>query len=264
MEDNLIGQQNDPEYWQRVEAAASGNLALLKAWRWGDWDIVTGGMFDDVWDPATHTLEPFPFPESWRIDRSFDWGSSRPFAVGWFGESDGTEAGNGLHYPPGTLFIWSEIYGWTGKPNKGLDLSNREIARQIKEVEAASGYAGRIKPGPADNMIFDVRDGKSIASEMATAGIAWERSNKGPGSRITGWKAIRDRLIAAKQNPMEHPGLYVFKNCRNVIRTLPVLPRDKREPDDVDTEAEDHIGDMIRYRVSGKHLTGAARDIPGA
>ena len=34
--------------------------------------------------------------------------------------------------------------------------------------------------------------------------------------------------------------LYVFKTCLQLIRTLPVLQHDERDPEDVDTEREDH------------------------
>ena len=33
------------------------------------------------------------------------------------------------------------------------------------------------------------------------------------------------------------------------IATVPLLPRDPDRPDDVDTEAEDHLYDCVRYRV---------------
>lgn len=45
------------------------------------------------------------------------------------------------------------------------------------------------------------------------------------------------------------PGLYVFETCRQFIRTVPVLPRDVKNPDDVDTRAEDHCYDETRYRI---------------
>jgi len=47
---------------------------------------------------------------------------------------------------------------------------------------------------------------------------------------------------------MEEPGLFVFNTCRQFIRTVPVLPRCDKDPDDVNTKAEDHIGDEARYR----------------
>jgi hypothetical protein len=58
---------------------------------------------------------------------------------------------------------------------------------------------------------------------------------------------IRDRLEAAVRG--EGPGLYFMRNCEASIETLPSLPRDEEKIDDVDTSAEDHCYDMVRYRV---------------
>ena len=43
------------------------------------------------------------------------------------------------------------------------------------------------------------------------------------------------------------PALQFFATCVNAIRTLPVLQRDKRRPEDCDTHGEDHAADAIRY-----------------
>ena len=79
--ENRILLDADPQYISRLRASAR-NPSELKAWLKGDWDIVAGGMFDDVWAPKRLVLDPFPIPSTWRVDRSFDWGSSRPFSVG--------------------------------------------------------------------------------------------------------------------------------------------------------------------------------------
>ena len=59
-------------------------------------------------------------------------------------------------------------------------------------------------------------------------------------------------LKAAKEGDREKPGLYVFSRCRQFIRTLPTLPRDAKKPDDIDTDAEDHAADAVRYRISAE------------
>ena len=104
LEDNRALTANDPEYEDRLEGL--GNEALVEAMRRGDWDIVAGGMFDDVWDRDKHIIRPFPIPSSWAIDRTFDWGSSKPFSVGWWAESDGTGAtmadGTVRYFPRGS------------------------------------------------------------------------------------------------------------------------------------------------------------------
>ena len=62
-----------------------------RAWLFGDWDITAGGMFDDLWDASVHVVQPFEIPGTWYLDRSFDWGSSKPYSVGWWAESDGSD-----------------------------------------------------------------------------------------------------------------------------------------------------------------------------
>lgn len=247
LDDNPQLLRNDPDYWKRVVASANGDQALIAAWRWGRWDIVAGGMFDDLWRRDIHVIEPFEIPSSWRVDRSFDWGSSAPFSVGWWAESDGTTAPNGRNYPRGTLFRVQEWYGSSGKPNEGLKMLNKDIARGV--VERDKALRVKVHPGPADTSIFDVENGYSIAVEMQQHGCIWTRADKSPGSRRTGWQSLRTRLSASLQSPMEQPAFFVFKHCLNWIRTIPVLPRDQKDRDDVDTKAEDHAADETRYRL---------------
>lgn len=248
--DNRILQQADPGYIDRATDRLPDWLA--RAWRDGDWNIVAGGMFDDVWHESVHAVEPFDIPSGWRVDRSFDWGSSKPFSVGWWAESDGTD----IEYPDGSkrstqrgdLFRIAEWYGWNGEPNTGVKATAAEIARGIKRIEKDMGH--RVHPGPADSSIYDVENANSIASDMEAVGVRWERADKGPGSRKQGWEKLRERLTNSVKR--EGPGLYVFSTCRQFIRTVPSLPRDSKHPDDVDTDAEDHVGDETRYRVLTK------------
>ncbi len=257
--ENRILLDADPGYIARLRAAAR-NPSELKAWLKGDWDIVAGGMLDDVWNPKRHVLDPFPIPASWRIDRSFDWGSSRPFSVGWWAESDGTTVdlsnGRKLHTVRGDLFRIAEWYGADPKePNTGLRMAAAQIALGIKEREARMLSSGLIKrlvsPGPADNAIWDSEPGHpSIASDMQAKGVHWERSDKSPGSRKQGWLQMRKLLEdAQKSAPREQPGMFIFRNCHHWLDLVPVLPRDDHDLDDVDTDAEDHLGDETRYRV---------------
>ena len=102
-------------------------------------------------------------------------------------------------------------------------------------------------PGPADSAIYAVTDDISIGQNMEKAGCRWTLADKRAGSRKNGWELIRGRLEAAANNS-EKPGLYVMENCRDFIRTVPSLARDSRDPDDCDTDAEDHIADEARYR----------------
>lgn len=250
LSDNPTLAEADPDYIDRLEGL--GNAALVKAMKDGDWDIVAGGALDDVWDRSRHVLRPFEIPSSWRIDRSFDWGSSHPFAVAWWAESDGTEAtmpdGSKRIWPRGTLFYIAEYYGWNGKPNEGCRMLAVEVARKILDIERTVFAGRRVLPGPADSSIFAAENGMSIGDDMARAGVRWEHADKSPGSRKAGLEAVRKKLKAGLTHPMEEPGLFVFDTCQHFIRTVPVMPRDERNPDDVDSDAEDHIFDLTRYK----------------
>jgi hypothetical protein len=252
LDDNVVLTTQDPQYWQRVQASAAGREDLLKAWRYGLWDIVAGGMFDDLWDPAVHIVAPFRVPASWRVDRSHDWGSAKPFCTLWYAESTGeaveSAAGVWRSYPRGTLFVIAEDYGMQpGKDNEGIGGTPALICGRVKAVEA--GLGRKAQPGPADDPLWDTSRGRAMIDEHVALGVSWLKPSKGPGSRITGWTLLRQRLEASLKQPMEKPGLFVFNTCRHLLRTLPVLPRDTRNPDDVDTEAEDHAADALRLKL---------------
>jgi hypothetical protein len=255
LEDNPTMAENDPDYEMRLEGLGSEHW--VKALRYGLWDIVAGGMFDDVWDESKHVVRPFVPPLGWTINRTFDYGSSAPFSVCWWAESNGEVVvrpdGSQVHLPKGSVVLIAEWYGWNGEPNQGSRMLMKDVAKGIREKEERmleSKFIERmVDSGPADSSIYTVEDGKCIADEMGLEGISWTPANKSPGSRIAGWEKMRRMLNAAKQHPMEEPGLLIFNTCRHFIRTIPVLPRDPKNEDDVDTNAEDHIGDATRYRL---------------
>lgn len=249
-----------PEYVAELENIKDENKR--KAWLMGDWNIVAGGALDDVWSEQNHVLPRFVIPESWHVDRAFDWGSSHPFSVGWWAEANGEEAriimkdgSQRIFCPPaGTLIQIAEWYGTKEiGTNEGLKLSAPDIADGINKREdwmiEKKWISGKPWAGPADNQIRDVResDTDTIETKMAAKGVRWTESDKSPGSRKNGLQLIRDRLEASIRG--EGPGLYFMDNCRASIAILPTLPRDEDNLDDVDTDAEDHPYDMVRYRV---------------
>lgn len=245
-----------PEYVAELENIKDPNLRA--AWLHGSWDVNAGGAFDDLWQINVHIVPRFRVPYSWKIDRAFDWGSTHPFSVGWWAEADGTEATlpDGTKFCPtrGSLIQFAEWYGTRAiGTNKGLKLSATDIADGIitRETDFLSKSWIKMKPspGPADNQISNVReiDVDTIEKKMADRGIRWTKSDKSPGSRANGFQILRDRLESSVRQ--EGPGIYFMNNCQGSIITIPALPRDDVKLDDVDTDAEDHPYDMVRYRA---------------
>lgn len=274
-----------PAYIVELESIEDPNKR--KAWLKGSWDVTSGGMFDDLWEKQVHVVEKFPIPKSWKIDRTFDWGASKPFSVGWWAESDGSDlklpSGETISTIRGDLYRIGEWYGSSGKTNQGINMLAPDIAKGIIIRERLLGIADVVEPGPADNSIFDSFNGNNIANEMESpvnvdgivvSGVSWTRSDKKTGSRKVGWQKLRQYLKNAKPGelklndgttiytPRSGPGLYVFSSCKHFIDLVPTLPRDDKDPDDVDTDAEDHIGDEARYRIldSGRVLSSGTTD----
>jgi hypothetical protein len=234
--DNQILLQNDPNYL--------ANLAMLpeaekKALLYGDWNSFQGQVFAEWIDDAahyadrirTHVITGFHIPDTWRIYRGFDFGYAKPFAVGWFAIDHDKR-----------MYHIRELYGCTDQPNTGVKWTPQQIAQKIKQIEAEDeNLKGKSITGIADPSIFDESRGESIAVMMMREGIYFD---KGDNKRLPGKMELHYRF-AFDQNGI--PMLYVFSTCRHFIRTMPSLVYDETDPEDVDTDGEDHIYDMVRY-----------------
>lgn len=256
VEDNRILVENDPKYKQKLDSIEDPELR--RAWLFGDWDVVLGGFFDDIWNQQKSkiVIPYFRPPKHWDRIVGFDWGSARPFSVGWYAISGGEyipELGRAL--PRGALIRFFEWYGCVKeRPNTGLRMESRDVARQILELEAKHDLVGHAPPDRiADPAVFKQEDGPSIGEKMAEQGVVWRR---GDNKRIPGWDIMRSLMRGEMSdwevmtdesgndliiNAVHEPMLYITENCKAWIRTVPVLERDEKEPEDLEKSgAEDH------------------------
>ncbi len=239
---------------------------LVQAMLEGNWDIRAGGALDDIWKRDIHTMPKFKIPSTWYVDRTFDWGSSKPYACLWYAESDGSDVvmpdGTVIPTIRGDLFVIDELYGWTGKDDTGTGESPKDVARKIRARDAELGLD--VHDGAADSAIFAESEGygHSIARIFSDEGVYWRRADKSPGSRKAGLVLVREKLNAALHR--EHdPGLFVFDHCVNFIRTVPTLQLDERDPEDVNSTQEDHIWDCLRYRC-GSRIRNSGASVSGS
>lgn len=231
-----------------------GNAQLVRAWLEGDWSVIEGAFFPEF-SEAKHILAPFQIPATWLRFRSGDWGSARPFSIGWWAVvgDDYTVSQNGLEgrkvLPRGALVRYREWYG-ASSPNVGLKHTAEEVADGIvsRETDEPRDMEGKsaIGYGVLDPACFSSDGGPSIAERMQRRKVTFRRAdNKRTAERgaMGGWDQVRARLIGDGERPM----IYFFSTCRDTIRTLPALQHDQNKPEDVDTDAEDHAPDEIRY-----------------
>lgn len=241
LSDNVLLIRNDPTYILRLRQ--SGSAALVQAWLEGNWDIIDGAFFDE-WDEGTHVLSTSAFlpliRPDWLRFRAFDWGSYRPFSVGWYCVPDRDFDFQGMVIPKGAMVKYREWYGSQG-PNKGLKMTADLVAEGIVAREKNE----RIRYGVADPAIFIRNGGPSIGETMAIHRCNWRRADN---KRHAGAEMLRQRLVGENGRPM----LYFLDCCEDSIRTIPVLQHDDKDVEDIDTEAEDHAYDETRYAVMSR------------
>lgn len=236
LKDNQILLRGDPAYVMRLRQ--SGSAALVKAWLEGNWDEIEGAFFSEFSEEKHVVRGVLRLPPQWIRFRAMDWGSAKPFSVGWYAQSDGTTP----DFPKGALIKYREWYGMTEKMNTGLKWSANMVARGVL---AREGFE-RITYGVADPSIFANNGGPSIAEMMLMEGCHWIR---GDNARQPGWEQMRKRF--ATEDPEtgvpHRPMLYFHESCVHTIRTIPYLQHDEKDPEDLDTKAEDHAADETRY-----------------
>lgn len=238
LQNNRALMDADPDYVNRLYLVGSNEL--VKAWLEGDWNAIEGAFFD-CWSTERHVIDPFFIPPEWTRFRAMDWGSASPFSIGWYaivGEQYRCESGAVI--PRGCLVRYREWYG------TGSKLTADEIAAGINKIEAEAGDPP-IVYGVIDPSAFAEDGGPSHAERMARLGIKWRRADNKRMPRVGamgGWDMMRQRLKGdADGNAM----LVFFSTCKNAIRTIPVLQHDPEKPEDLDTKAEDHAADEVRY-----------------
>ena len=191
----------------------------------GDWGAYEDAAFPEF-NRAVHVVKPFDIPRNWHKFRSCDWGYSSPACVLWFAIDFDNN-----------LWIYRELY--TQKVVADI------FARQVLDMERGE----YIRYGILDSSTWAKRGdvGPSIAETMITAGCRWRPSDRSPRSRINGKLELHKRFSVRDKGNEKKPSLFIFDNCINLIRTLPLLPCDKNNPEDVDTHTEDHAYDALRY-----------------
>ena len=240
-----------------------GDAGLAKALDEGDWDAPMGEYYD-TWDEDKHVIPDFTPPDHWPKFRTFDWGSAEPFFVTWWTIADGEDIkaqdGSTFWVPSGSLIAYREWNGCnTSYPEKGLGLSNQQIAHGILErtkeknplpwitVTDSFPFAGR---GEADI------SGKkhTMSDTFAEYGVPLTRANTARGQ---GGGQVKDRLQGIESIPL----LYVVAGCFYLRDYIPALPRDPHDPELPAEHGEaSHACDNVRYAATARMLPRSRPD----
>lgn len=225
--------------------------------------LLTGGagLAFHEWRDDQH-IARYDVPAGWRWFAGLDWGYRKPYAISI------CAAG-----PDGDILVRDEMYGKEKTPF--------EVGYALGEK--AKGLNGPLEWVAGDSAMWAVTDGGESQAEgfqrgmIAAAGgddrVPLIAAPKGPGSRharVTllhehlrltplpagvkipdgkGGHIISDGTIIP---PWGGPKLRFHPDAKNHIRTIPALPIDEKDSEDVDTEAEDHAYDALTYALQSR------------
>lgn len=221
--ENKFLMEKDPDYIKRLENLSEKDK---KALLYGRWDIFEGQYFDE-WDPQLHVVAPFEIPTDWKRYISIDYGLDM-FAAYFIALDLQNNA-----------WVYKEIY----QPNLIISSAAQLLNSHIKEKIQAF-YA------PADLWNRRQESGASVVQLFAQQGLHF---TKALNQRVAGWYAVKEFLKpVGNQEKKIEPRLKVFHNCINLIRTLPALCHDSKNPNDVSPTPHEytHAPDALRYFCS--------------
>jgi hypothetical protein len=248
-----VNPHNPDNYLGNLEASAHKDKELLRAWVDGAWNIARGAMFADCIDEEFHKIRFADLP--WQKNaagvfvpdkRTFgflssDWGQSAPavsFACRKMMQAVGI-------FPKGSVVLvdevtsadpddWSVGMNWSlGKFADAMqDMVERTGVHKVGCIDDAKGLS------PDDTLI------KGMANPPYLFSFIRPQKN-----RRSGWATIREMLTNAKERN-GRPGLWASDRCKGFWATVPDMPRDPLNMEDVDTRSVDHWGDTARYAVT--------------
>ena len=201
---------------------------LGKAWREGDWDAFANMAFP-MWNYEKHVIQPFDIPDHWPKWRAVDWGSAAPFCCLWLTKNPDTNR----------KYVYRELYraGLTTKQQARLIVQNTLPNERISFTFAdPSMWAKQNK----DDVYY------SSADQYKDEGVPLVKADN---ERIAGKRKVDDALSDIEDG---EPGLQIFETCVHLIEQLSSLPRDPNNVEDVDTDAEEHSYDSLRYSMSNE------------
>jgi Terminase large subunit, T4likevirus-type, N-terminal len=220
---------------------------LRRALEHGDWTAHEGQVFEE-WDYNVHTCREFPVPAEWEVWRGADDGYAAPAAVLWFAYDKTCDR----------TYVVSELYARGLTPE-----AMAQAVLQIDRTIPVNLYGETMcNDAPIDGVIdsasfADVglgdESGRGGRAEiMNRLGCKWSPSPKGSGSRVAGVSAVHQRLALKSDG---FGGLVIFRNCRNLIRTLPAMTYSRTNPEDIDPSCEEHAVKALQYGLLRKKVS---------
>jgi hypothetical protein len=215
--DNPDLMRNNPGYLNKLESLPEPYRSALLL---GDWDINVGTFFEEF--GAKHRLIDSPNLQSADgIFVSMDWGYNAPAAIHWHAifKMDGFNR----------IITYRELYGSGKKASERAEQINEFKEPTIAKIADPSAF----NKLAGEDSVIAIMEGKGCRG--------WKPGNN---DRLNGWMVMKEWLSTA---PDGKPFWQIHESCQNLIRTIPEMVKSDNNPEDIDTDGEDHAVDGCRY-----------------
>lgn len=224
--ENKYIMEKDPNYVKVLENLPEDRK---QAMLYGNWDVFDGQFFREF-NRNIHVIDPFEIPLEWNRYIAMDYGLDM-FAV-LFVAVDAK----------GKAYVYNEIHK--------SDLIVSDARQTLKSIMRNHKYKAIYAPPDLWNRNRDT--GKSTAELFFEGGIDLTKASN---DRKAGWLNVKEWLKIKKVKNEQTGEVYedsdikIFSNCINLVRCLPQLQHDEKDPNDVATEPHEitHITDALRY-----------------
>ncbi len=164
-----------------------------------------------------------------RVGLGLDWGNASPGCVLW-----------AAALPDGHVTVFDEY--------KFQRQTAKDVADAVKAKCLEWGLP-RVPSCACDPSLLPAKQGERgewIGLTLIRHGVPVSRVSN---DRKNGWQRVHEALGV---DPMtQTPWLTIHSRCKYLIRTLPLMVQAKNEPEDIDTDADDHAADALRYLLMG-------------
>jgi hypothetical protein len=157
-----------------------------------------------------------------------DWGNSSPGCFVF-----------GAALPDGRVHIFDE--------HKFQRATAKTVADEVK-AKCASWGLSKVPVTYCDPSLLPAKQGELgewIGLTLQRYGIPVVRVSN---DRVNGWQRVHEALSVS---PEGQPWLTVHPRCKYLIRTLPLMVQSDGNPEDLDSDSDDHACDALRYLLMG-------------
>lgn len=240
--DNAALMKADPAYVKRLEDLPPD---LRRAYLEGDWTIFAGQIFAEF-RKDIHVIRPTLPKSGYPHFLGIDWGYS------------GKESHQGAFAALASALVkadYRDLHGDRQYFNRVITYKEWYGKFKTSEQWAEEIYSKRkYQKIVCDSSMFNpVSDGSRAITDRMKDKFEelnkgwWASFERGTRNRIGSIEALHNWMKLA---PDGLPYWLITENCRHLIRTIPMMIYDSHNPEDMDTDTEDHLVDAARYLLS--------------